>query len=105
MTAESVELNLIDGDGQLQGNINNNDSMEISKALYEETHRDITWSQIIGGSVGNILEWYHVWEHRVLISNFNLAIYHKTGTISLHSECWRRKSDQIFSRRIPTTTE
>lgn len=34
------------------------EDMDMIKPMYDEIHQDITWSQIIGGSIGNILEWY-----------------------------------------------
>ena len=37
---------------------NGDKSMGISESHYEETRPDVTWSQIIGGSIGNVLEWY-----------------------------------------------
>ena len=57
MATQSIELNLIHSDASTI-ETEDADSMQISKALYDETHPDISWSQIIGGSVGNILEWY-----------------------------------------------
>lgn len=60
MASQTIELNPISRPEDAKHNVGSEDkdSMLISKALYEETHTDITWSQIIGGSVGNILEWY-----------------------------------------------
>lgn len=34
------------------------DNNTFEQQIHKEMHQDITWSQILGGSIGNILEWY-----------------------------------------------
>eukprot|EP01084_Bolivina_argentea_P189911 326488_1 len=48
-------------------------------------HRDITWSQIIGGSVGNILEWYDFATFGLLASEIGYCFFpsHSNHAIEL----------------------
>ena len=34
------------------------ESANFEQQIHKEMQQDITWSQILGGSIGNILEWY-----------------------------------------------
>ena len=54
MSSASSAIELIEKKDDDKTDVTNSMDMEISKQI----HRDISWSQIIGGSIGNILEWY-----------------------------------------------